>query len=300
MSNLAAVPAHTPAACSDRAVGAAPPDDQHVRVAVGIVDLELRDVGRDARDLLRAQPRHQVVVLRVVRDVPGAVRLLEPADAMLETRRSRHRPRPRERLLVAQIWQELSLEVRLGRKRRRDIGERRHVRQEPRLGAVCEIRVGEEIHRRPVLERDARSLDRSVEAVRRRLRGDDRNRRLAVAPEEHHQQVGLLGLRRHAGRRACTLDVADEERQLEHDRKADRLGLEHDTRAGGRRHGKRATEGGADRSTRCGDLVLRLERPHAEVLVVRELLEDRARGRDRIRTEEERQARELRRGDQPI
>ena len=36
-----------------------------------------------------------------------------------------------------------------------------------------------------------------------------------VAAEQHHQQVALLRLRRHPGRRAGALDVADHERQLE-------------------------------------------------------------------------------------
>ena len=59
-----------------------------------------------------------------------------------------------------------------------------------------------------------------------------------------------------------------------------------------------AAERRADRRARGRDLVLRLERAHAELLVARELLEDRARRRDRVRAEEERQLRQLRRGDE--
>ena len=163
--------------------------------------------------------------------LPRAVGLLEPADAVLEPRRARHRPRARERLLVAEVREELAVvAVRLRRERRRDVGQRVDVRQQPRLRAVREIRVREQIDGRPVLQRDAARLDRRVEAVRRRQRCDDRHRRLAVAAEQHHQQVALLRLRRHSRRRAGALDVADHERQLEHDREPDRLGLQHDAR----------------------------------------------------------------------
>ena len=55
------------------------------------------------------------------------------------------------------------------------------VGQQPRLGAVGEVAVGQQDHRRAVLERDAGRLDRGVEAVRRAVGGDDRQRRLAVA-----------------------------------------------------------------------------------------------------------------------
>ena len=124
-------------------------------------------------------------------------------------------------------------QVRLERRRRspranvgRDVGERADVGDQPGLGAVRQIGVGEQVDRRPVLERDARRLDRRVEALRRRRRGDDRHGALAVPAEEHHQQVGLLRLRRHPGRGACALDVEDQERQLERDREADGLRLE--------------------------------------------------------------------------
>ena len=50
----------------------------------------------------------------------------------------------------------------------------------------------------------------------------------------------------------------------------------------------RGAEGGPDR----GDLVLGLERANPEVLVLRELVEDVGRGRDRVGAEEQRQAEE--------
>ena len=99
--------------------------------------------------------------------------------------------------------------------------------------------------------------------------GDDRHRRLAVAAEHRLQQVGLLGLGRQAGGRAAALDVADDQRQLERHRQADRLALERDARA---RTivvtRERAAERGAERRADAGDLVLGLEGPHAEPLVL--------------------------------
>jgi hypothetical protein len=55
------------------------------------------------------------------------------------------------------------------------------------------------------------------------------------------------------------------------------------------RDAERPAERGTDRGPGGRDLVLRLERADAEVLVARELLEDRARRRDRVGAEEERQ-----------
>src|SRR5688572_17930382 len=81
----------------------APPDDEHTRVAVRVVDLGGPDVVGDAVDLRLPQSHHGVVVVRVVRDVAGDVGLLEPADAVLEAGDSWNRPRPGERRLVPQV-----------------------------------------------------------------------------------------------------------------------------------------------------------------------------------------------------
>ena len=87
----------------DRSVGRAPPEHQHLGVAVGVVDLERVDGGRDPVDLRRAQPGHQVVVVGVVGDVAGDVGLLDAADAVLEPRGAGDRPRAGQRLGVAQV-----------------------------------------------------------------------------------------------------------------------------------------------------------------------------------------------------
>ena len=129
---------------------------------------------------------------------------------------------------------------------------------------------------------------------------DDRDRRLRVAPEHDHEQVGLLGLRRHSCRRAGALDVDDDERQLERDREPDGLRLEHDARARRGRDAERAAERGAESRAGRRDLVLGLERPHAELLQLRELLEDVRGGRDRVGAEEERKPGELARRDEAV
>ena len=57
-------------------------------------------------------------------------------------------------------------------------------------------------------------LERDFEAPRRRARREHRQGRLAVASVQRHQQVRLLGLCRHPGRRARALHVDDDHRQL--------------------------------------------------------------------------------------
>ena len=128
--------------------------------------------------------------------------------------------------------------------------------------------------------------------------GHDRQRRLAVAAVHGEQQVGLLGLGRQPGRRPAPLDVDDEQRQLEADGQADRLGLEVDARAARRGHAEMAAEGGAEGGADAGDLVLGLQGAHAEVLVLRQLVEDVGRRGDRVGAEEQRQLGQLAGGDQ--
>ena len=129
-----------------------------------------------------AQQLHPVVVVRVVADVAGDVGLLEAADAVLQAGRARDGPRPGERLGVAQVRLERAVAV--GRRSRRaivgQVGERR---DPPRLRAGGQERVGQVDDRGHVLEREAPGLDGEVEALARRGRRDDRDRRVGVAPE---------------------------------------------------------------------------------------------------------------------
>ena len=297
--DLATVRAHTARGCTDRAVRRAPAQHEHVG-AVGIVDLELGNVARDSRDLGGAQAHHAVVVLGVVGDVAGLVLLLQAADPVLEPRRARNRPGPGKRLGVALVREEVVAVVGVGRKPRRDVGQRSDVRDEPRLRAVGEIRVREQEDRRAVLHGDARSLDRGVEASRRCRRSDDGHGRLRVAPEQDHEQIRLLRLGRHAGGRPCPLHVDHDERELEGHRETHRLRLQDDARPRRGGHAECAPERSSESSARRRDLVFGLERADAELLQRGELLEDVGRGGDRVRAEEQRKPRELARGDEAV
>ena len=149
-------------------------------------------------------------------------------------------------------------------------------------------------------ERDAHRLERGGEAVARRVRGDDRQRRLAVTPVHREHQVGLLGLGGQAGRRAAALHVDDHQRELEADGQAQRLRLEVEAGTAGGGDAELTRERGAHRDRGRRDLVLCLQRADPEVLVLRELVEDVGRRRDRVRRVEDRQARLLRAGDEPV
>ena len=65
-------------------------------------------------------------------------------------------------------------------------------------------------------------------------------------------------------------DVHHHERQLVRHGKPDRLGLQVHPRAARGRHAELARERGAERHVHCRDLVLRLDRAHAELVVARQ------------------------------
>ena len=68
----------------------APTHQQQLRVARRVVDLERRDVSRDAGDLVLAQVHHALVVDPLVGDVAAAVGFLEATDAVLEAGQANH------------------------------------------------------------------------------------------------------------------------------------------------------------------------------------------------------------------
>ena len=82
------------------------------------------------------------------------------------------------------------------------------------------------------------------------------------------------------------------------DRQRDRLALEGDAGAAGGGDAEVAGERGAERHADRGDLVFGLHGADAEVLVLRELVEDVAGRRDRVRAERDRQLGELAGGDE--
>ena len=115
-----------------------------------------------------------------------------------------------------------------------------------------------------------------------RLGGHDGQGCLAVAAVHGVEQVGLLGLGGQSGGRSAALDVDDQQRQLEADGQAHGLRLEVDARPRGGGDPEGPAEGGAEGGADAGDLVLGLEGPHPELLVLGQLVEDvRGRG-DRV------------------
>ena len=147
-------------------------------------------------------------------------------------------------------------------------------------------------------ERDARRFERDLEAVAWRARRDDRHRRFTVPAVHREQQVGLLGLGGQAGGRPTALHVDQEQRELEAHRETEALALEVDAGTARRGDTELARERGADGDADRRDLVFRLQRAHAEVLVARQLVEDVGRRRDRVRRVEDRQVRVLRGSEQ--
>ena len=73
------------------------------------------------------------------------------------------------------------------------------------------------------------------------------------------EEVGLLGARRHAGRRAAALHVEDHRRDLGEVGEADELLHQRDAGAGGGGEGARAVPAGADHDADRGELVLGLD-----------------------------------------
>ena len=80
-----------------------------------------------------------------------------------------------------------------------------------------------------------------------------------------------------------------EQRQLEADRQAHRLALQGHARPAGGGARQVPAEGGAQGGADAGDLVLGLEGADAEVLVLRQLVEDVGRRGDRVAAQEQRQ-----------
>ena len=156
------------------------------------------------------------------------------------------------------------------------------------------------IDRSVVVDGDARGLDGHVEAVRRGTRREHRDRRLAVAPVQHLQQVGLLGLGRQAGRRTAALHVDDDQRKLGHHGQADGLGLQRDARARGAGDAQRTAVRRADRRTDACDLVFGLEGQDVEVLVLGQLVQDVRRRGDRVGAEHDLKVAEMTGGHQAV
>jgi hypothetical protein len=185
MADGSALRAELQRGLAQRAVRAAPADDQHVARRLAL-DFGGRQAVGDLVDLGLTREHHVLVVLRVVGDVPGDVFLLDPADPVLDAGGSRDRPRTHQPL-VAQERREI---FGVGAEHGVDRLEVLEVGQVPRLGAVRERAVGQVRDGAHVLDREPHRFDRDVEALRRGGRRDDRDRGLAVAADDGLQEVG--------------------------------------------------------------------------------------------------------------
>ena len=289
-------PAHR---LDDRPIGRSPADHGKLAARLAQSDLLRRNARGDAIDLRLAGIGLQLVRGRRVIQIARIGRLLDPADAVHQTRGAGLDPRPHA-AFVTLVGQDLAprrivvfLQER-GRKRRETVGAR-HL---PRLGGIGDVAIGQQDDRGHVLHRDAAGLDRAFEGIGRAARGDHRQRRVAVATIDRLVEVRLLGLGRQPGGRTATLRVDDDQRQLGHDGQAHRLALERDARARRRGHPQLPSIGRADRRADRRDLVLGLEGGDAELLELGKVVEDRRGWRDRIAAEEHRQVGQLRPRDQ--
>ena len=220
-------PPHALHRSADRAVRRAPAEHERVR-AVGIVDLEQRDVVRDPGHLCGAQSGHQVVVLGVVGDGAGHVGLLEAADPVLEPGRARDRPRTASvsgsrayGMNSSSPTVANSIEM-SGRSatpgsataRSRSPG-RRH------SGDITGVRYLSAIRSR--FDRGMEDCA-GVEAARTGTGLSEWRPNITISRSACSGFVGI------PGRGAGALDVKDDQRQLEHDPEPDRLLFEHDAR----------------------------------------------------------------------
>ena len=240
--------------------------------------------------------------------MPVHVGLLDPADAVLQTGRARAPPTAGPGSAGRAGTAGTRAAVRRRSSHRAGEGELiPQLRQAgdlgdaPGLRAVGQVAVGQDDHRGAVLGRDPHRLERDLEAVGRGGRGQHRDRRLAVPAEQRHQQVGLLGLGRHAGGRPGPLDVADDQRQFHRDGQADRLGLERHARARTCCVTPSAPPNDAPSAAPiAADLVFGLEGADPEPLELGQLVQDVRGRRDRVGAEEQRQAGPPGRGDQAV
>ena len=278
-------------AARDRAVRAAPAEHEQRRAPSGSSTSSSGMSAAIPATFCARRRTISVVVVRVVGDVAGPVRLLEAADPVLEARRARHRPRPRERLGVAEVRQELAVVVRPRRERRR-----RCPAATPTSGSSH----GSEPFARYASESRKTGV-RYLSAIRaasiaasKQSPGVDAATTgtgdSALRPNSTISRSACSGFVGMPGRGAGALDVEDQRAAARASRRA------RPSRPSARCPGPAEVvtpsappNARAERGAHGGDLVLGLERADAEVLVAGELLEDRRRRRDRVRAEEERQ-----------
>ena len=116
-------------------------------------------------DALVAHATHELVVVSVVADAAIEMGLFQTADAVFKTRGSEPSPRTGQSLSVASIAVEGLIGDSFFERMMRELFEGVGVGNFPRLGAVGQVAIGEQQHRRHVLEGDATGLHGDFETV---------------------------------------------------------------------------------------------------------------------------------------
>ena len=167
----------------------------------------------------------------------------------------------------------------------------------PRLGTVREVAVRKNNDGNHVFDGDAAGFEGDPEAIAGSGGSEHRNGSFGIAAEESLQQIGLFGFCGKAGGGAAALDVADNQRQFDHDGEAEGFGFQRHAwaRCGG--DGQSAGIGGANRGSDSRNFVFGLKSGDAEILVHGKLVKNVRSRSDGIGAEEKGKARLLRSGD---
>ena len=274
----------------DGPVGTAPAQHQHAAGFGAAVEGLLRNVFGDLVHLGLAGLYHVLVVVGIVAHVSGTILLFESADAVLQSGRAGYRPGAYEFFitLVGPVFF-----FAFGKsffERNLDIGQVARLRETPGLGAVGNITVAQEQHRRHVLQGDAAGLEHGLKTIGRRTGRYHRHGAFAVAAIVGLHQVALLRFGRETRRGTAPLDIDDHQGDLQHDGQTHGFALEGDTRTAGRGHAQGAPVGSADGGSDRGDLIFGLEGLYAEILMAGQFVQDIRSGGDGVRSQEQGQA----------
>src|SRR5580704_9253598 len=222
--------------CCDRAVSRSPTNDQEIAIRIASRH-DIRNVLADGLDLCGTHANHFFVIQRLVVYVAGDVLLLESANAMFQTGRSRNGPGTRERLRVALIRQKafwVRYEMYGELRNLADVGNA------PRLRTIRQVAVREHDYRNHVLQCNAAGFDGDPETIAGGGSRENGNRSFGVSAVHGLEQIGLFGLSRKARRRATALDVADHHGKLDSNGQAHGLSLQSHSRTGSRGDSKRS------------------------------------------------------------
>jgi len=184
--------------------------------------------------------------------------------------------------------------------RRTNIGIIVQIGQLESTGTVGHKGIGEQHHRRHVLQSHLRGIIGRIEAVRRRSGCNDRHRRFAVASEKGLQQIRLLALRGQARGRASALHVQYHQRQFRNHGQIH--GFRFQTYAGprSRSHCQCTGKGSTDGRGTTGNLVLALYCGHAQTFMFGQFMQHVRSRRNGIRPQEKPLAGFLSRSDKSV